>query len=235
MKSSTPLSDERWLVLRLAGPFQSWGLPSRHDNRPTADFPTKSGIVGMLSNAMGIPRDDRAMIATLASLRLSVFKLKDGVLYSDYHTAGGGWDDDDDERRRLVSVEGRSKKDAAITTRQYLVGADYLAVLEGTESIIKRCEQALLRPKNILFLGRKSCLPSEFILESVFDNKEDVVSYLESMGVTDGTEYIEDANSESATDYPMDIPVAFGSSGEYRRRFVKREIWQKELAGELAK
>lgn len=233
MKSSMPSSDGRWLLLRLAGPYQSWGLPSHHDNRPTADFPTKSGIVGMLGNAIGVPRDDRAAIAELASLRLTVFKLKDGTLLTDYHTVGGGWEKD--KRCQLVSVEGQSKNDAAVTHRQYLVGADYVAVLEGTSEIIKRCEQALLRPKNILSLGRKSCLPSEFILEAVFDNEKDAVIHLESLGLKDGTEFVRDADSELATDYPMDIPVAFGSSGEYRRRFVQRDIWKKEPVGELSK
>jgi CRISPR system Cascade subunit CasD len=185
----------------------------------------------MLGNAIGVPRDDRAAIAELASLRLTVFKLKDGTLLTDYHTVGGGWEKD--KRCRLVSVEGQPQHLAAVTHRQYLVGADYVAVLEGTSEIIKRCSQALLRPKNILSLGRKSCLPSEFILEAVFDNEKDAVSHLESMGVTDGTEFVEDADSESATDFPMDVPVAFGSSGEYRRRFVCRDIWKKEPTSEL--
>jgi hypothetical protein len=68
-----------------------------------------------------------------------------------------------------------------------------------------------------------------------FDNEKDAVIHLESLGLKDGTEFVRDADSELATDYPMDIPVAFGSSGEYRRRFVQRDIWKKEPVGELSK
>ena len=41
------------LVLRLAGPLQSWGSSSRFTRRSTEAFPTKSGIVGLLAAAQG--------------------------------------------------------------------------------------------------------------------------------------------------------------------------------------
>ena len=41
------------LLLRLAGPLQSWGVKSRFTVRATELAPTKSGIIGMLAAAVG--------------------------------------------------------------------------------------------------------------------------------------------------------------------------------------
>ena len=46
------------LLLRLAGQMQSWGTQSRFSNRDTDLEPSKSGVIGLLCAAMGIPRDD---------------------------------------------------------------------------------------------------------------------------------------------------------------------------------
>ena len=58
------------LVLRLAGPLQSWGSSSRFTRRSTEAFPTKSGIVGLLAAAQGRRRTDP--IEDLAELRMAV-------------------------------------------------------------------------------------------------------------------------------------------------------------------
>ena len=44
------------LVLRLAGPMQSWGTQSRYTHRDTGDWPTMSGVVGLVSAALGRTR-----------------------------------------------------------------------------------------------------------------------------------------------------------------------------------
>ena len=41
------------LLVRLAGPMQSWGSQSRFSHRDTEREPTKSGVVGLLSAALG--------------------------------------------------------------------------------------------------------------------------------------------------------------------------------------
>ena len=46
------------LLLRLAGPLQSWGVKSRFTVRATELAPTKSGIIGMLAAAVGRRRTD---------------------------------------------------------------------------------------------------------------------------------------------------------------------------------
>ena len=44
------------LLMRLAGPMQSWGTGSRFDERDTQLEPSKSGVVGLLCAALGRDR-----------------------------------------------------------------------------------------------------------------------------------------------------------------------------------
>ena len=46
------------LVLRLAGPLQSWGEHSTFADRDTLRFPTRSGITGILAAAQGLGRGE---------------------------------------------------------------------------------------------------------------------------------------------------------------------------------
>ena len=47
-----PSAPEPGLLLRLAGPLQSWGERSHFNERDTARFPTRSGVIGMLAAAL---------------------------------------------------------------------------------------------------------------------------------------------------------------------------------------
>lgn len=41
------------LLMRLAGPLQSWGTTSRFDQRDTGKEPSKSGVIGLMAAALG--------------------------------------------------------------------------------------------------------------------------------------------------------------------------------------
>ena len=73
------------LLLRLAGPLQSWGVKSRFTVRATELAPTKSGIIGMLAAAVGRRRTDP--IEDLLSLRFGVRKDQPGRVIRDFNTA----------------------------------------------------------------------------------------------------------------------------------------------------
>lgn len=47
------------LLLRLAGPVQSWGIDSKFEVRRTENAPSKSGVTGLLAAALGIQRNRR--------------------------------------------------------------------------------------------------------------------------------------------------------------------------------
>ncbi|GAA3884813.1 type I-E CRISPR-associated protein Cas5/CasD [Streptomyces sedi] len=76
------------LLVRLAGPLQSWGVASRFARRDTLNRPTKSGVVGLCAAALGLPRD--APLDDLAGLLFGVRADHPGTPLRDYHTVGGG-------------------------------------------------------------------------------------------------------------------------------------------------
>ena len=78
----------------------------------------------------------------------------------DYHTTGAGFG--------ILSAEGRIKTTAStgefetqLSRRQYLYDASFLVALQGPSIVIEACADALEDPVWPVFLGRKSCVPSE--------------------------------------------------------------------------
>lgn len=127
------------LLLRLAAPLQSWGSSSKFETRTTERMPTKSGVIGMLAAALGLPRD--ADLSELSALKFGVRADREGEDITDFHTA-------------------HSAKASYITYRHYLTDAVFLAGLEGDLNTLKKLEFALKNPKFPLFLGRRSCPPT---------------------------------------------------------------------------
>jgi CRISPR system Cascade subunit CasD len=138
------------LLLRLAGPMQSWGTTSRFDERDTQLEPSKSGVLGLLCAALG--RDRAEPVADLARLRMGVRVDREGLLMRDYHTATG------------VLVAADAKPDlgrTVVSPRFYLADAAFLVGLEGPDArALAAINIALLAPHWPLCLGRKSLVPS---------------------------------------------------------------------------
>lgn len=153
------------LVLRLAGPLQSWGNRSQYNRRETASEPTKSGVLGLLAAALGRRRSDP--IEDLLGLQLGVRTDRPGRLLRDYHTAS------DYRGNPLPSAavlkSGRQKptspaKYTAVTRRFYLEDAVFVAALHGHPDFLVTLSQAVAHPGFPLALGRRSCVPTQPIL-----------------------------------------------------------------------
>lgn len=129
------------LLLRLAGPMQSWGSSSRFSRRETEWQPTKSGVVGLLAAALGRRRTDT--IEDLLGLRFGVRLDQPGRMVRDFHTAR--------------TLDGASSM--PLSQRYYLADAAFLAGVEADGSLISTLDQALRRPTFPLYLGRRSCPP----------------------------------------------------------------------------
>lgn len=148
------------LLLRLAGPMQSWGTQSRFTVRDTEREPTKSGVVGLLGAALGMRRDDIGTIARLAALRMGVRVDREGEVGVDYHTAGGG-KVPGRERYGVYKASGAKSIDPVVSQRHYLADADFLVGLEGDDvAWLHQLDAALANPVWPLYLGRKSFVPS---------------------------------------------------------------------------
>lgn len=128
------------LVLRLAGPMQSWGVDSRFTRRSTEAFPTKSALVGLLAAAQGRRRSDP--IEDLAELSVAVRVDQPGQLLHDFHTAH------------------RGDTSMPLSHRFYRADAAFGAFIEGPDDMIDALAQAIVRPAFPLYLGRRSCPPT---------------------------------------------------------------------------
>jgi CRISPR system Cascade subunit CasD len=165
------------LLMRLAGPMQSWGTRSRFTHRDTDLEPSKSGVIGILCAALGWQRDSETFeIAGLSytleefarNLLMAVRVDREGRLMRDYHTA--------QNVRRADPTKGT--QETVLSERFYLADADFLVGLEGERALLQRLDVALRQPVWPLFLGRKSFVPSLPVAEGVCDdgNRLEVLS-----------------------------------------------------------
>jgi CRISPR system Cascade subunit CasD len=152
------------LVLRFAGPLQSWGSSSQFNRRGTDDRPTKSGVVGLLAAAQGRRREDP--IEDLVALRLGVRVDQRGRLLRDYHTVRNLDGGPLPSSKLLASgrqkpVSGNPPKTTHVTQRFYLEDAVFVAVVAGPEVVLSSLRAAVRRPAFPLALGRRSCVPTQ--------------------------------------------------------------------------
>ena len=142
------------LLLKLAGPLQSWGTRSHFETRHTDFYPSKSAIIGMIAAGFGYHRNDDESIAALNQLDFAVRVDRQGTLLRDYHTA------------QKYKNNGEFDR-TYVTNRYYLEDAVFVvAVGHADEKWIDRIEEALRNPYYQPFMGRRSLpLPADFIWE----------------------------------------------------------------------
>lgn len=100
--------SDPYLLLWLEAPLQSWGHDSRFGRRDSLDFPTKSGVLGLLCCARGAAGEEREWLAAWADLDMQVVgyvpqdrrgqPLPRQPLLRDFHMVGSGYDDQDPGR-----------------------------------------------------------------------------------------------------------------------------------------
>ncbi|MFF1477136.1 type I-E CRISPR-associated protein Cas5/CasD [Streptomyces sp. NPDC058301] len=147
------------LLLRLAGPLQSWGERSPFAAvRDSAAFPTRSGLIGMFAAAEGRTRDQD--LHPYADLEFTTRIDRPGLRLIDYHTVGGGLPD----HLTAATSGGKHKGDAVITRRHYLADAVFVVAVTGPAQTIARIAKALHQPHWAPYLGRRSCIPDEPLL-----------------------------------------------------------------------
>lgn len=148
------------LFLRLEGSMQSWGdHQSKFVVRRTAEAPTKSGVIGLLCAALGVPRAEAAeeWLPRLSDLHMGVRIDRPGIRWWDYHTVGA--------QMQMRTAEGKAKEGAMLTRREYLCDASFLVALQGEPTLVAELETALRKPRWTPYLGRKCCPPSRPLLE----------------------------------------------------------------------
>ena len=119
------------MVLRLAGPLQSWGEHSTFADRDTLRYPTRSGITGIFAAAQGLRRGEP--LDRYAPLTFTVRVDRPGVHLADFHTTGGGLP----RERTVPTADGGRRaegKATIVTRRMYLSDAVFTVAVEGPAS-----------------------------------------------------------------------------------------------------
>jgi CRISPR system Cascade subunit CasD len=162
----TPGQEPAGILLHLAGPLQSWGTHSAFNERDTARFPTRSGIIGLLASSLGRRRGEP--VDDLARLSLTTRTDRPGVLLRDLHTVGGGMP----AKGTVTTAEGKKRPPTMgtlLSHRTYLADAAFTAALTGEDTMLLReCARALSSPVWPPYLGRRACPPEGPLLIGLF-------------------------------------------------------------------
>ena len=215
------------IMLRLAGPLQSWGEHSAFSERDTLAFPTRSGIIGLFAAAQGISRGQP--LDRYAPLTLTVRIDRPGRLLQDFHTTGGGL-----PRDRTVPTASGTRRPAGtgtvVTRRWYLSDAVFTVPAEGPRPLIEDIAAALRAPRWQPYLGRRSCPPDPpLVLRVTRDPAEDLRQAVLLPKRQADEDYI---TVDMITEKPVQgAPITEVSdvphiTGRYERRYRTRAVYQ---------
>lgn len=142
------------ILLKFAGPMQSWGTDSHFNNRHTDLHPSKSAVLGLVAAALGWQRNENR-ITTLNKIHFAVRVDQSGNLLEDYQIA--------------YNSKLDRKKGTYVTRRYYIQDGVFVAALgisqaEDVNEILAALRQPYFQP----YMGRRSLpLPVDFILDVV--------------------------------------------------------------------
>jgi len=187
-----------FLILKLQGPMQAWGEHTFEGLRPSANFPTRSGMLGLLGACLGITRNDCDQLQQLAdSVGMAVrvdersITRKDGtsrisrmVKMTDYHTVKDARED----------YTGLKKHDTIQTWREYIYDAEFtVAIWKQPNSTLdlNEIESAVKRPLFTPYLGRRSCPLARPLFEARRE-ASDILEALKDVPPHGGTIYSEE-------------------------------------------
>lgn len=167
------------LLLRFAGPFQSWGT-SDFITRNSEVIPTRSGVVGLLAACLGWgdSRPEKGA-SLLDEVEIAVRVESPGWLVEDFHTVtdpGPGHASRREQyvelrtgktapalaSRAIPSGDGKpwNRNTTLVTRRRYLADAEFLVAIGGGTKFVSQLAAATRNPVFMPYLGRKACAPA---------------------------------------------------------------------------
>ena len=229
--------SEPYLLLWLEAPLQAWGHDSKFGRRDSLDFPTKSGVLGLLCNARGAGGKEQEWLAAWADMDMQVqaYVREDSKgqpllrlpLMRDFHMVGSGFEVKDPWQTLLIPK--KSDGSAAVgggtkmTYRNYLQDMAYAVALQGPSALLHDSAEALTNPVWDLYLGRKSCVPTEFIAQGVYDAVEKALAAGAALAVEKKRAmvlHVRQGEHEGEVLTLNDVPIQFGEHKKYRDRRV---------------
>lgn len=238
--------DKKYLLLWLEGPLQAWGYNSKFGRRESLHFPTKSGIYGMFLAALGAQGPQKELLRELSQQRQYIISYtmprgKDTNIYSsgvnnhqspflmDFQMVGSGYDEKDPWQKLLIpkkadgstAVGGGSK----MTYRYYLQDAKFAVIQESEAILAEAISKALQNPVFDIYLGRKNCVPTDFVYRGIFGTFNQAIEAANKIKEEKQLEILfavsEDSGEIGETLVLQDVPIQFGQFKKYRDRTVK--------------
>ena len=202
-------------MLRLEGALQSWGESSAWDNRGTENFPTKSGVIGMLACAMGIPRGSREIPELVQAASFGIRADRLGTAVCDFQTVQG--------MPRVLNAAGKPRGNI-VSYRWYLQDASFLAVLQVPDAWRDRIEKALQNPKWCIYLGRKNCVPSRPVWDGVHTEYGTILEALRRYPAAERADEI--LSYETEIPFPEGSTLSRADETTGERKFDRRKVWR---------
>ena len=140
---------------------------------------------------------------------------------------GSGYDDKDPWASLLIPKTSEGKKavggGAKMTYRYYLQDAAFAVLLEVPETRAASIIEALKSPTWDVYLGRKNCVPTDFIYRDQFINEDAGIKA--ALDIAKQKNLLKDfsvlpGEHEGELLTLMDVPIQFGEHKLYRDRQV---------------
>ncbi len=222
----------RYVLLWFEAPLQSWGADSKFGRRDTLPFPTRSGVLGLILCAMGRSGEQRDLLKRFADLPQTIYSYiseKREPFLRDFQMVGSGYDDRDPWETLLIPKTSEGKKAVGggtkMTYRYYLQDARFGVVIELPADLVAEVSAALKNPEFDIYLGRKTCVPTDFVWRGEFGTYEEAEDALkqivESKGVKLEFTVLDGDHPDQGDAMTLnDVPIQFGTVKQYQSRRV---------------
>ena len=219
-----------YLLLWLEAPLQSWGADSRFGRRGTLNFPTKSGVLGLLCCALGAGGEQKELLLEMGSLHQTVLSYRRSkereALLRDFQMVGSGYDDKNPWETLLIPKKSDGKPvggGSKITYRYYLQDAAFAAIVEVPTNKSAIFAEALVNPCWDIYFGRKCCAPTDWMYRGSFATESSAIE--KSKEIAKDKKLLEDfrvldGEHKGETIILNDVPIQFGENKVYRERRV---------------
>lgn len=181
------------LVLRLAGPFQSWaGYRVSSKSIPTNPVPTMSAVAGLLGCCLG----ERDYLALVPHFGLRVRLDRYNAPETDLQVAAGpknGTPDYDAMMRAFQVAHGKTPggsgaqirydgKNNGLFHRGFIPHSEFVCEITGDDGDVSRWLQAVQEPVWMPYLGRRGNAPSFPFVLGAWDGADDILAALPTEG-----------------------------------------------------
>lgn len=242
-------TQNSYMLLWLEGPLQAWGSPdSKAFERKTLEFPTRSGIMGLIFSAMGASGEQCELLSKFAEHEQTVISyvrtenqkaVRQKPPLKDFHMTGAAYNKKDPQEKDPQEKEPwetlfmarnsqgkKGKTNTILTYRYYLQDAAFAVIMTIPQDMKQTLQEAFMEPCYDLSLGRKNCIPTEFIYRGIYDTEEQAQEEAQKFAIKkqkiENFRIIEGKHSEGEHIVLNDMPIRFGMSKIYRERIVTK-------------